>query len=128
MVWITWTHLSDSITNVMNNARHVNLNILNVPKVREEWTKFWFCFCFSTNKAYALDLYLVYISRTHFKSSVGESIFQIHHHTSIWEEGVEAQGDIRTHSPKYGQPFIKQAMKGETVLLIGLKTMNPRRR
>jgi hypothetical protein len=45
---------------------------------------------------------------------------QVHHHTE--EEGVDGQekGDTHTHSPGYGEPFIKQAMKGETVLFIGL--------
>ena len=34
--------------------------------------KFWFCWCFPTNRAHALDIYLVCMSRTHFKQSVGE--------------------------------------------------------
>ena len=57
-----------------NWTKHININfiILNVPKVREEWIKFWLCWCFSTNRAHALDLYLVFMSRTHFKQSVGE--------------------------------------------------------
>jgi hypothetical protein len=47
---------------------------------------------------------------------------QVHHHTKEEEEGVDAQekGDTRTHSLGYREPFIKQAMKGETVLFIGL--------
>ena len=34
--------------------------------------KFWFCWCFPINRAHALDLYHVCMSRTHFKQSVGE--------------------------------------------------------
>jgi hypothetical protein len=41
-----------------------------MPKDREERISFWFCWCFSTNIAYALDLYLVLLNRTHFKQSV----------------------------------------------------------
>ena len=59
-----------------NWTKHININfiIFNVPKVREEWIKFWFCWCFLTNRAHALDLYLVFMSRTHFKQSVGELV------------------------------------------------------
>ena len=57
-----------------NWTKHININfiIFNVPKVREEWIKFWFCWCFPTNIAHALDLYLVFMSRTYFKQSVGK--------------------------------------------------------
>ena len=41
-------------------------------RVREEWINFWFYWCFPTNRAHALDLYPVCMSRTHFKQSVGE--------------------------------------------------------
>ena len=51
---------------------NINFILFNVPKVREEWIKFWFYWCFPTNRAHALDLYLVFMSRTHFKQSVGE--------------------------------------------------------
>ena len=59
--WLNWT-------------KHININfiIFNVPKVTEEWIKFWLCWCFPTNRAHALDLYLVFMSRTHFKQSVGK--------------------------------------------------------
>jgi hypothetical protein len=42
-----------------------------VSKAIEEWIKFLFYWCFSTNKAHAVDLYLVFMSRTHFEQSVG---------------------------------------------------------
>jgi hypothetical protein len=51
----------------MNNVHNINLIM---SKAREEWINFWFCWCFPTNKAHALDLYLVLMSRTHFKQSV----------------------------------------------------------
>ena len=47
----------------------------DVPKARKI-IKFWFYCCFPTNRAHALDLYLVFMSRTHFEQSVGESIPQ----------------------------------------------------
>ena len=34
--------------------------------------KNWFYWCFPTNRAHALDLYLVFMSRTHFKQGVGK--------------------------------------------------------
>ena len=40
----------------------------------EKKIKLWFYWCFPTNRAHALDLYLVFMSRTHFKQSVGELI------------------------------------------------------
>ena len=41
-----------------NWTNHININfiIFNVPK---EWIKFWFYWFFPTNRAHALDLYLV---------------------------------------------------------------------
>ena len=33
---------------------------------------FWLCWCFPTNRAHALDLYLVFMSKTHIKPSVGK--------------------------------------------------------
>ena len=40
--------------------------------LRLEKNKLWFYWCFPTNRAHALDLYLVCMSRTHFNQSVGE--------------------------------------------------------
>jgi hypothetical protein len=48
--------------------------MFNVPKVKEEKIGLWFCWCFSTNRTYALDLYLVFASRTHFKKNEGELV------------------------------------------------------
>jgi hypothetical protein len=45
-----------------------------MPKDKEEYVKFWFCWCFPTNRAHALDLYLVFMSKTHFKQSVGKLV------------------------------------------------------
>ena len=53
---------------------NINFILFYVPKAREEWIKFWFCWCFSTNRAHALDLYLAFMSRTHFKQSMGEPV------------------------------------------------------
>jgi hypothetical protein len=53
----------------MNNVHNINLVI---SKAREERINFWFYWCFSTNRAHALDLYLVLMSKTHFKQSVRE--------------------------------------------------------
>ena len=36
--------------------------------------KFWLCWCFPINRANAVDLYLVCMSRTHFKQSARESL------------------------------------------------------
>ena len=36
--------------------------------------KVWFCWCFSTNRAHALDLCLVFVTRTHFEQGVGRSV------------------------------------------------------
>jgi hypothetical protein len=51
--------------------------MIQYPKVREEKIKFWLCLYFSTNRAHALDLYLLSVSITHFEECVGESIPQI---------------------------------------------------
>jgi hypothetical protein len=48
------------------------LSWFKVSKAREEWINFWLCWCFPTNRAHALDLYLVFMSRTHFKQMWGE--------------------------------------------------------
>jgi hypothetical protein len=47
--------------------------MFNVSKVKEE-IGLWFCWCVSTNRTYALDLYLVFASRTHFKKNEGELV------------------------------------------------------
>jgi len=46
---------------------NINFILFSMPKVREEWTNIWFCWCFSTNRAHALDLCLVFISSTRLK-------------------------------------------------------------
>jgi hypothetical protein len=48
--------------------------MFNVPKVREEWIRFWFYWCFSTNRAHAHNLYLVFASKTHFEQNIGELV------------------------------------------------------
>ena len=58
----------------MNKAHNINFILFDVPKVREEQIKFWFCWCFPTNRVHALDLYLVFMSMTHFMQSMGESV------------------------------------------------------
>jgi hypothetical protein len=45
-------------------------NSYNINSIMIKW-------CFSTNRAYAFDLYLIFMSRTHFEESVGEWIPQI---------------------------------------------------
>jgi hypothetical protein len=44
--------------------------LFTVHKVREEWIDFWFYWCFSTNRAHALDLCLIFMSRTHFEQDM----------------------------------------------------------
>ena len=36
--------------------------------------KVWFCWCFSTGRTHALDLCLIFVTRTHFERSVGGSV------------------------------------------------------
>ena len=42
----------------LNKAHNINFILFNVLKDTKK-TKFWFCWCFPTNRAHALDLYLV---------------------------------------------------------------------
>ena len=75
---------------------NINFILFYVPKAREEWIKFWFCWCFSTNRAHALDLYpILWVG--HASSKVWESqlilqVFQTYQlKTKI---GLAEEGDI----------------------------------
>ena len=64
------THLL--ILSSMLRTKHISINLilLNMSKDREEWIKFLFYWCFTTKRAHALDLCLIFISRTHFEQNV----------------------------------------------------------
>jgi hypothetical protein len=43
-----------------------------VPKAKEEEIESWLCWYFSTNRAHALDFYLVFVTRTYLEQGVEE--------------------------------------------------------